>query len=29
LESLFVAKESGIGSIQQFLRLGPKRASGE
>jgi methylamine dehydrogenase accessory protein MauD len=29
LESLFVAKESGIGSIQQFLRLGPKRVSGE
>jgi methylamine dehydrogenase accessory protein MauD len=29
LESLFVAKESGIGSIQQFLGLGPKRASGE
>ena len=29
LESLFVAKESGIGSIQQFLGLRPKRASGE
>jgi methylamine dehydrogenase accessory protein MauD len=29
LESLFVAKESGIGSIQQFLRLKTRRASGE
>jgi methylamine dehydrogenase accessory protein MauD len=29
LESLFVAKESGIGSIQQFLGRGPRRASGE
>lgn len=29
LESLFVAKESGIGSIQQFLGRKPKRASGE
>jgi methylamine dehydrogenase accessory protein MauD len=29
LESLFVAKETGIGSIQQFLRLKTRRASGE
>lgn len=29
LESLFVAKETGIGSIQQFLRLGSRRVSGE
>jgi methylamine dehydrogenase accessory protein MauD len=29
LESLFVAKESGIGSIQQFLGLKARRASGE
>src|SRR5882757_5914362 len=27
LESLFVAKETGVGNIQQFLKLGQRRAS--
>jgi methylamine dehydrogenase accessory protein MauD len=27
LESLFVAKETGVGSIQQFLSQEPRRAS--
>jgi hypothetical protein len=29
LESLFLAKESGISSIQQYLGREPKRAAGE
>lgn len=29
LESLFVAKEKGVGSIQQFLRSGVEMSSGE